>query len=63
MSIARREISAQELVAEAKAVELAVEESVIEALKMHKRMGQRVATWRDGQVVWIEPEDISVDFD
>ncbi|REJ98821.1 MAG: hypothetical protein DWQ35_00010, partial [Planctomycetota bacterium] len=61
--IARREFSSQELVAEAKAVELAVEESVIEALKMHKRMGQRVATWQDGQVVWIEPEDISVDFD
>ena len=31
------------------------------ALLDHKRAGNPVAVWRDGQVVWIAPEDIPVD--
>jgi hypothetical protein len=32
-----------------------------DALRLHKRMGYPIAAWRDGQVVWIPPEEIQVD--
>ncbi len=32
-----------------------------EALLQHKRAGNPIAVWRDGQVVWIPPEEIEVD--
>ena len=34
---------------------------VQDALRRHKQAGNPVAVWRDGQVVWIAPEDIPVD--
>ena len=30
------------------------------AMLEHKRAGVPVATWEDGQVVWIQPEDIPI---
>jgi hypothetical protein len=41
----------------------AMDRAVREALLQHKRAGNPVATWRDGQVVWIQPEDIPVEPD
>jgi hypothetical protein len=41
-------------------IERAVQRAVQEALRMHKRAGNRVAVWRDGQVVWLTPEEIPV---
>ena len=35
--------------------------AVREALLFHKRIGNPVAIWRDGKVVWIPPEEIPVD--
>ena len=51
----------RERLAEAAAVEKAVQEAVREALLDHKRAGNPVATWKDGRVVWIPPEEIPVD--
>jgi hypothetical protein len=34
-----------------------------DALRLHKRMGNPIAVWQDGQVVWIPPEEIDVDLD
>jgi hypothetical protein len=34
-----------------------------DALRFHKRMGNPLATWRDGKVVWIPPEEIPVDLE
>jgi hypothetical protein len=34
---------------------------VQDALRRHKQAGNPIAVWRDGQVVWIAPEDIPVD--
>ncbi len=31
------------------------------ALLMHKRAGNPIASWQDGKVVIIQPEDIAVD--
>jgi len=41
----------------------AVREAVRDALLDHKRAGNPVAIWRDGGVVWVQPEDIPVDTD
>lgn len=41
-------------------IERAVQRAVQEALRMHKRAGNPVAVWRDGQVVWLAPEEIPV---
>ena len=39
----------------------AMTEAVREALLRHKRLGNPVAVWRDGRVVWLSPEEIRVD--
>jgi hypothetical protein len=39
----------------------AVRRAVQIALWKHKRLGNPIATWRDGQVVWIPPEEIEVE--
>jgi hypothetical protein len=39
----------------------AMSQAVREALLEHKRAGNPVAVWRDGQVVLIQPEDIPVE--
>jgi hypothetical protein len=38
----------------------ALRQAVQEALLRHKLAGNPLAIWRDGKVVWIAPEDISV---
>lgn len=38
-----------------------VNKAVQNALRVHKMLGQPVVVWRDGQVVWIPPEEIPVD--
>jgi hypothetical protein len=39
----------------------AIERGARDALLQHKRAGTPIAVWRDGQVVWIPPEEIEVD--
>ncbi|MBM4056411.1 MAG: hypothetical protein FJ264_17430 [Planctomycetes bacterium] len=36
----------------------ALSEAVNQALLQHKRAGNPVASWKDGKLVWIQPEDI-----
>jgi hypothetical protein len=36
----------------------AMREAVREALWRHKRLGNPVAVWREGRVVWLQPEEI-----
>ena len=36
----------------------AMRQGVREALLQHKRAGNPVAVWRDGQVVWVPPGEI-----
>jgi hypothetical protein len=36
----------------------AMQQAVREAIWHHKLAGNPVAVWRDGRVVWIQPEDI-----
>lgn len=36
----------------------ALAKGVHEALMRHKQAGNPVATWRDGRIVWLKPEEI-----
>jgi hypothetical protein len=39
----------------------AMARAVRRALLQHKRAGNPIAVWQDGQVVWIPPEEIPVE--
>jgi hypothetical protein len=39
----------------------AMAEAVREASLRHKRLGNPVAVWQDGRVVWLAPEEIPVE--
>jgi len=43
------------------AIDRALGRAVHEALQMHKRLGNPVAAWRNGKVVWIPPQQIAVE--
>lgn len=47
--------------AEGTPIDEAVRAGVRRALLRHKKLGNPIATWRDGKVVWIPPEEIPVD--
>jgi hypothetical protein len=51
----------RQILAETDAVLAAVRESIREALLMHKRLGNPVASWKDGKVVLIPADQISLD--
>jgi len=50
-----------ELLQDHNLIEEAINRAVREALLRHKQAGNPIAVWRDGQVVWIAPEDIEVE--
>lgn len=39
-------------------IEGALRAAVRDALRRHKRDGDPVAVWREGRVVWLQPEEI-----
>ena len=45
------------------ALDAAVQRAVRKALLVHKKLGNPVATWKDGKVVWIPPDEIEVEDD
>jgi hypothetical protein len=45
------------------AMERVMQKAVRRALLVHKQSGNPIAVWRDGQVVWIPPEEIPVEPD
>lgn len=47
--------------ADSMAMHQAMKSAVREAMLRHKRLGQSIAVWRDGQVVEIPPEEIPDD--
>lgn len=48
----------EELVRDSELMTAAVAKATREAVLQHARAGQPVATWRDGKVVWLSPEEI-----
>jgi hypothetical protein len=39
-------------------VQQALANAVRDALRRHKQAGNPVAVWRDGHIVWLDPDDI-----
>jgi hypothetical protein len=50
-----------ELFEDGHAIDEALKEAARDARRFHKAMGNPMATWVDGQVVLIQPDDIVVD--
>ena len=50
-----------ELFEDGRAIDEALKEAARDARRFHKAMGNPMATWVDGQVVWVQPDDIVVD--
>ena len=59
----KRELPEKLFIVDAKAIEAVLRRAVNQALLMHKRAGNPIATWKDGKVVWIPPEEIVVSDD
>lgn len=49
-----------EIVRDQARIQAALNRAVHEALRRHKLLGQPIVGWRDGQVVWIPPEEIEL---
>lgn len=41
-------------------IDRALNQAVQKAVRKHKILGNPIAAWRDGKVVWIPPEEISI---
>lgn len=48
------------LAEQAEAIERILQRAVNHALLMHKRLGNPIATWKDGKVVIVPPEEIVI---
>lgn len=55
------EPTVKELFQDGRAIDDALREAARDARRLHKALGNPMATWKDGQVVWVQPEDIQVD--
>ncbi len=51
----------EKIFAEGTLIDEALKRAARDALRQHKRDGRPVAEWRDGRIVWIQPEDIHLD--
>jgi hypothetical protein len=47
-----------ERLADQAAITAAIQRAVWEAILAHARAGNPVAGWKDGKVVWVQPEEI-----
>lgn len=45
---------------QAEAIERVLQGAVQEALAVHKKLGHRIAIWKDGKVVIVPPEEIVI---
>jgi hypothetical protein len=52
-----------ELFEDGRAIDEALKEAARDARRLHKALGNPMANWKDGEVVWVQPEDIDVDDD
>lgn len=41
-----------------KIIEAAIRQAVHEAVLTHARLGRAVPTWRDGRVIWLQPNEV-----
>jgi len=53
-------VDIEKIMEEGTLIDEAMKQAVRAALRQHKLAGNPVADWRDGKVVWIQPEDIDI---
>ena len=53
----------KELFEDGREIDEALREAARDARRLHKALANPMATWKDGQVVWIQPEDIEIDME
>ncbi len=58
---AEKEISKEALFQRGKEIEAILREAGRQALLMHKKLGNPIASWEDGKVVIIPPEEIPIE--
>lgn len=63
MTMSNAELTLDELLENGRAIDEALIEAARDARRLHKALGNPMATWRDGRVVWVQPEDIRVEDD
>jgi len=61
MKMSESEPTIDELFEDGRAIDEALRQAAGDARRLHKALGNPMATWRDGQVVWVQPEDIPLD--
>ena len=59
--MSQNEPTLDELFEDGHAIDDALREAARDARRLHKALGNPMATWKDGQVGWVQPEDIKVD--
>ena len=59
--MSKAEPTLAELFEDGRAIDEALLEAARDARRLHKALGHPMATWLDGRVVWVQPEDIRVD--
>ena len=52
-----------ELFKDGRLIDEALRLAARDARRLHKALGSPMATWQDGRVIWIPPEEIDVDDD
>jgi hypothetical protein len=55
------ESTVDELFEDGRAIDEALREAARDARRLHKAFGRPMATLKDGQVVWVQPDDIAID--
>ncbi len=48
-----------QIFAEGTLIDKALKQAVQEAILQHKKAGNPIAVWREGEIAWIKPEEIS----
>ncbi|HEX4948598.1 MAG TPA: hypothetical protein VFZ34_18125 [Blastocatellia bacterium] len=56
-------MTADMLTQRGKEIEAILREAGRQAILMHKKLGNPIATWQDGKVVIVPPEEIPIDDD
>ena len=59
--MSQNEPTLDELFEDGHVIDNALREAARDARRLHKALGNPMTTWKDGQVVWVQPEDIKVD--
>jgi hypothetical protein len=61
MGMSDSEPTLNELFEDGRAIDEALKEAARDARRLHKALGNPMATLVDGRVVWVQPEDIRID--